>query len=578
RFFASHGRAYFDVGGYENLLLAYAYTGGANDYLASLEELQAICSEQALRLTVLTAQCLERVGDVAFSATPFGAVQRVGRLADFRLSGGKMRRLRYLYGKYERLGAQTREYRCGSQPETDQAIAAVIDRWKAERAMVNPLVDVARADMLAGTLSSEHRVFITSVGDRLDNLVLITPIAGDVNGYLMDLEFYPPDMPLGGLEFTIVKIIEQLVSEGCDTFSLGATFGPKLATVATADPQVDELLDQLRAQGVFNDAGNLQFKNKFRPDNEIIYLCRPKEAGHADDAMDLIMMIADPHRMGGTSALESLVARSASGAVAQPPAWAEANSQVGPPPVPAATVTPAATGADGRGVGGLPDQNLAVASSPMQGDSASEAHVPTATDAYEQRLCWLAESQYNVLKLASEQVDLDLKTDSWAEVRMPFIEHRSARLLSQVPLAGEPEPLLRGVFPFEHFVLVESGRTAERLLCAAWERPGRVLQHLLFPTWIFSELEHGFEPVELAVDAAVDAHSCRSDRAELDLERLTRELTDGEPPISFVCLELCNNAVGGLAVTVEHLEALRDRLRPHGVALVLDATRVLDNA
>src|ERR1700716_4064462 len=67
----------------------------------------------------------------------------------------------------------------------------------------------------------------------------------------MDLEFYPPNMPLGGV----------------------------------------------REQNIFNDAGNLQFKNKFRPENKTIFLCRPVGSGNPDNVIDIIMMIADPERM-----------------------------------------------------------------------------------------------------------------------------------------------------------------------------------------------------------------------------------------------------------------------------------------
>src|SRR5207244_4338063 len=130
-------------------------------------------------------------------------------------------------------------------------------------------------EILAGTLRAEHRLFLTYLDDVLQNVILITAMSAEQNGYLMDLEFYPPDMPMGGLEFAIVQIIKVLVAEGCDLLSLGATFGCKLNSSANADPEIDKTLDDLRQQNIFNDEGNLQFKNKFRPENKSIFLCRP---------------------------------------------------------------------------------------------------------------------------------------------------------------------------------------------------------------------------------------------------------------------------------------------------------------
>ena len=128
------------------------------------------------------------------------------------------------------------------------------------------------------------------------DVVLISPLRTQDNGYLMDLEFYPPEMPLGGLEYAIVQIIAALVAEGCDMLSLGGTYGCRLEASPHADPDVDRILDDLHSQKIFNDEGNLQFKNKFRPENRTIYLCRPKDGGSADNVLDIIMMIADPEK------------------------------------------------------------------------------------------------------------------------------------------------------------------------------------------------------------------------------------------------------------------------------------------
>src|SRR5437764_8865283 len=104
-------------------------------------------------------------------------------------------------------------------------------------------------------------------------------------------------MPTGGLEFAIVRIIEGLAAEGCDVLSMGGTYGCKLNSCDKADPEVDKILDDLRKQNIFNDEGNLQFKNKFRPENRTIFLCRPAGSGNADNVIDIIMMIADPEKM-----------------------------------------------------------------------------------------------------------------------------------------------------------------------------------------------------------------------------------------------------------------------------------------
>jgi hypothetical protein len=123
---------------------------------------------------MLAGEQIPPVGGTSFSATPFGVGQRITNLKEFTLEGGPMRRLRYQVSKFERSGVcRTQEYRCGSDPRTDQTIAAVIDRWCETRTAVNPLVRDVRSEILAGTLSTEHRVFLTYLDDVLQNVILV---------------------------------------------------------------------------------------------------------------------------------------------------------------------------------------------------------------------------------------------------------------------------------------------------------------------------------------------------------------------------------------------------------------------
>lgn len=297
-FFGSSRRGYFHYSRHRKILLVYAYTGPEEWFASVAGELLAHCERKGYQLNMLSHRPIDAVGDVAFTATPFGVVQRIVDLPGFTLEGGAMRRLRYQVSAFEKSGAcAVDEYRCGTDPEVDRDIARVIDSWCAGKTKVNPLVRSAREEILAGTLHERHRLFLTRVDTVLQNVVLISPLSASDNGYLMDLEFYGPDMPRGGLEFSIVRIIQTLVAEGRTTLSLGGTYGVRMEPSPIADAEVDRILDDLHKQGIFNDQGNFQFKNKFRPQSQSIFLCRKAGCGNPDSVIDIIMMIADPLRM-----------------------------------------------------------------------------------------------------------------------------------------------------------------------------------------------------------------------------------------------------------------------------------------
>ena len=523
-------RGYFNYSRSGRLILVYAYTGPQALFGEIAEQMQQYCVEKGFQLNFFIDEVLESIGGTAYSSTPFGALQRILDLKHFTLEGGAMRRLRYLVGKFEKSGAcRTVEYACGSDPATDRAIAGIIDRWCEARTMVNPLIHIVRQEILDGSLHPQHRIFLTYLDDALQNVILISGMSGALNGYLMDLEFYPPEMPLGGLEYAIVQIIAALVAEGRDMLSLGGTYGCRLETSPHADPEVDRILDDLHSQKIFNDEGNLQFKNKFRPENRTIYLCRPKDAGPGDNVLDIIMMIADP-------------------AKAQTPDTENHN-----PPVPRAVDVPAARPAVG-----------------------AEAGLDAAPDV--PRAGTLAEAGFNPLNLPSAQVDFDLKTDSWAQLDSAFVGKRMAHLRSRLQQPVNLHEQLRAIFPFEHFVLTDAGRSADHLLCKAFGRTGRVLQNLLFPTCLYHQIDKGFTPRELPHPALFDLRSHDPAKAGLCLDALRRELAAHGDDIAYVCIEVSDNAAGGAPIAIEHLREVKALIAPRSIPLVVDATRVLENA
>jgi len=531
-FVGSTRRAYFNYGRSGNAILVYAYTGPAACFDALAAEMLAHCRRHGLQLNLFTDVQVGTIAGVPFSATPFGVLQRVNDLKSFGLEGGAMRRLRYQVGKFEKAGScDTREYACGSDAAVDREIASIIDRWCEARPMVNPLVRIVREEILAGSLHPQHRIFLTRLDGVLQNVILISRMSGELNGYLMDLEFYPREMPLGGLEYAIVRIIETLVAEGCDLLSLGGTYGVRLERSPNADPAVDAVLDALHSQGIFNDEGNLQFKNKFRPENRTIYLCRPAGESGADNVIDLIMMIADPDRQ--TSDVEHHT----------------------PPP--------------GH------DDAAAAKAFPADAVPAGAAVHPAVEDT--PRLLALRSAAFNPMNLAPRDVDHDLKTDSWAQLDAPAIASSMAKLRAQLQRPLDVAAALGGVFPFRHVLLTDSGRSAEHLLCKAWPRRGRVLQNLLFPTCLYHQFDKGFEPVEIPHPALLDGNDA-PDRAGLDLDALRAALAQDAAGIAFVCVEVADNAAGGLPVSNAHLREVRASLAPHRIPLVIDATRVVENA
>ena len=550
-FIGSARQGFFNYSRSNNLILAYTYTGPEEHFAVLARELYEHCTARNLELNILWAQDIAAVGEIPFSSTPFGALQRVVDLQSFTLQGAAMRRLRYQVSKFEKSGAcRTEEYRCGTNPEIARGIAAVIDEWCAGKTMVNPLIHIVKEEILAGTLDPEHRMFLTYVDEVLQNVILISPLASQSRGYLMDLEFYAKDMPLGGLEFAIVRIIELLMAEGCDVLSLGGTYGCKLQESANADPQVDKILDELRMQNIFNDAGNLQFKSKFRPENQTIFLCRPTGKCTPDSVLDIIMMIADPARMQTSD---------------------QENHGLTPPSTTAATVERASS-IERAAVERVGAGEVAVTS------GAGEAVAESMVIADNERSGMLAEHDFNPMLVPSAQVAFDLKTDSWAQLQMPAIASHTRNLYAQLQQPANLEKCLKQIFPHACFALTKSGRSAERVFYRAWPKKGVVPQNLLFPTTLFHQIDQGFTPLELPHPEVFRLDSTALFKGDLDWSALQQQVADHARGTALVCIELSNNAAGGHPVSIRHLRTIKELLADQAIALVIDATRVIENA
>ncbi|WP_333740746.1 alpha/beta fold hydrolase, partial [Streptomyces sp. IBSBF 2806] len=519
-FLGAERRGFFALSKRDRAMLVWNYTGPEDHFAELAAEYFDQARRAGLRPNLLSLVRLEEVGGAPVTATPFGALQRIEDVGAFTLSGGRMSRLRYMVKRFEKAGTcRTAEYRSGDDPGVDAELATLVDGWAATKQMVNPYVRRVREELAAGRLDERHRLFLTTVDGVTVNAVVITRIPSE-NGYLLDVEFYPDRMPLGGLEFALVRILERLREEGCEVFSFGASFGGEMGTSPNASESAVRALAELRDAGVFG-GGNYQFKNKFRPENQTLYLVQP-EGEAASEVSDVILMIADPAT----------------------PATAVV-------PAPKDPATPA----------------TAAAPAPAPDEPAPD-RAP--------RVAQLAAHGHNPVRLPHVAVELDLVTDSWADRADPWQRERRqalAELADAAGVTGEEPPAVSWL-PFAHRFFAASGRTAEDRLCRAWPGPrGRVLHGSAFPTWLAALVEHGFDP-----SAALPVAGEGPFAADLDLAALEDALDRHAGDVSFVLVEPAANAHGGAPSSLENLRGVAERTRARDVPLVLDATRLLDNA
>jgi tyrosine phenol-lyase len=195
----------------------------------------------------------------------------------------------------------------------------------------------------------------------------------------------------------------------------------------------------------------------------------------------------------------------------------------------------------------------------------------------------MAQAGYNTFLLRAEDVFIDLLTDSGTSALSQ--EQRAAMELGDEAYAGSRsffrlEAAMRELYGYRHLIPCHQGRGAEHLLSKILVRPGQLVPSNLYFTTsrVHVELAGGVW-VDVAVPEASDPTSTHPFKGNIDLIALERVLSAAEGEgTAFVRHEACLNMAGGQPFSLENLAAVRALSSAHGVPLILDATRISENA
>lgn len=201
-------------------------------------------------------------------------------------------------------------------------------------------------------------------------------------------------------------------------------------------------------------------------------------------------------------------------------------------------------------------------------------------DARIRRLAALEGAGYNLDLVSAELVARDFQTDSLMHGEFPRPRIDSALHLTEENLDQQIQACFRNYFGFAHVVAVSQGRLAEAILARALVRSGHVIPgSALFPTTRIHQEQSGATAVEVMIGQAHDSASTHPFKGNLDPQLLELViLAHGAEKIPYICVEPCNNAVGGHPVSMDNMRELRAVADRYAIPIMLDATRIVENA
>jgi tyrosine phenol-lyase len=206
-------------------------------------------------------------------------------------------------------------------------------------------------------------------------------------------------------------------------------------------------------------------------------------------------------------------------------------------------------------------------------------HVPARAE----RERAMREAGYNTFLLRSEDVYIDLLTDSGTSAMSD--RQWAGMMLGDEAYAGSRnyyhlEEAVRTRYGYRYLIPTHQGRGAEHLISRAAIRSGQAVPgNMYFTTTRLHQELAGGQFVDVVIDEAHDPAMLHPFKGNVDLAKL-QTLIDkvGAEQVAYVSLAATVNMAGGQPVSMANVKAVRALCERQGIRVYLDATRLAENA
>src|SRR6056297_2240311 len=201
----------------------------------------------------------------------------------------------------------------------------------------------------------------------------------------------------------------------------------------------------------------------------------------------------------------------------------------------------------------------------------------------EEREKWIRDAKYNLFNLKSEQVFIDLLTDSGTGAMSD--KQWSALMQGDESYAGATsyynlKNTIKELLGFDYFLPTHQGRAAENVLFSVLIKEGDVIPGNSHFDTTKGHIEfRKAKAVDCTIDEAFDTELEHPFKGNIDLKKL-EEVYRSYPKerIPFVVVTITCNSSGGQPVSIENMKAVKKLANQHGIPIIYDSARFAENA
>lgn len=196
---------------------------------------------------------------------------------------------------------------------------------------------------------------------------------------------------------------------------------------------------------------------------------------------------------------------------------------------------------------------------------------------------WIKEAKYNLFNLKSEQVFIDLLTDSGTGAMSD--RQWSALMLGDESYAGATSYFklknkIKEIFGFDYFLPTHQGRAAENVLFSATVKEGDIVPGNSHFDTTKGHIEfRKATAIDCTIDEAFDTTLVHPFKGNLDLNKLEDVLKKyPREKIPMIIITVTCNSSGGQPVSLKNIKGVRALADKYGVKVFYDSARFAENA
>jgi len=201
----------------------------------------------------------------------------------------------------------------------------------------------------------------------------------------------------------------------------------------------------------------------------------------------------------------------------------------------------------------------------------------------QERLEWIREAHYNLFKLRSSQVFIDLLTDSGTGAMSD--KQWSAMMLGDESYAGatsffKMKEAIQNITGFPMFLPTHQGRAAENVLFSALLKEGDVVPgNSHFDTTKGHIEVRKAKAVDCTIDEAFETQTIVPFKGNVCINKLSKAIEQyGAENIPCIVVTVTNNTAGGQPVSMKNMREVYNLAKSFKIPVVMDSARFAENA